>query len=278
MSVSAAQSTLRSIEGEIGRQEKRKSNATAKATKLETQITDKQNEIFRTTNASLIRSKQQQIDGWIKERNRMSKEASDAGAKLTTLYEKKRKAEAALRDEQQKENDKENKRLLNRINELTTEMQSNAPIREPNMIMQCVRPVVVAFPEALALFDSAAEKYETGGIDRNALDDMRLCLEKIMQELFANEKSLENQIEVIGKLLKGSGLSDEYRNTLTKIIDYYCKYQNNHVKHDDSINQYEVSFIVEMTCILIKQMIEQFGQDLDEETDLLIEKSIQEVE
>ena len=42
------------------------------------------------------------------------------------------------------------------------------------------------------------------------------------------------------------------------------KYQNNHVKHDDDVNAYEVSFIIELTCIFMKQMIEQFGREEDE--------------
>ncbi len=75
---------------------------------------------------------------------------------------------------------------------------------------------------------------------------------------------LENQMEAIGRLLKGANVSNEFRNLLTKTIDYYAKYQNNHVKHDDNINQYEVSFVIELTCILMKQMIEQFGQDIVE--------------
>ena len=36
------------------------------------------------------------------------------------------------------------------------------------------------------------------------------------------------------------------------------------MKHDDSINPYEVSFMLEFTCILMKQMIEQFAQDADD--------------
>ena len=132
------------------------------------------------------------------------------------------------------------------------------------MIMQCVRPLIERYPDALPLYDRAAENYEQGNADRNALDDMRLCFEKVMQAIFSNDKSLENQIPAIGSLLKGADVSAEFRNLLNKAIDYYSKYQNNHVKHDDSINSHEVSFVVEFTCILMKQMIEQFGQQTDD--------------
>lgn len=264
MSVSSAQNALKQIEREIERLTKAKSEADIKVTKLDKQITDKQREIEKATNTSTIRSKQSQLKSLQDNRDRAKREASDAGSKLVRQTEKKHKAEADLRKEEQKENDRQNQQLRRTINDLTNQLEGRAALREPNMIMQCVRPLIVRYPDALALFDSAAEKYEEGGADRNALDDMRLCFEKVLQVIFSNDKSLENQKAAIGGILKGANLSVEYRNLLITLIDYYTKYQNNHVKHDDNINPYEVSFVVEFTCILMKQMIEQFGQDTDD--------------
>jgi len=268
MSISSAQSALKQIEREIERLSKTKSDAEAKAAKLEKQITDKQREIEKATNTATIRSKQSQLKSLQDNRDRAKREASEAGSKLVRQTEKKHKAEADLRKEEQKENDRQNQQLQRTINDLSNQLEGRTALREPNMIMQCIRPLIARYPDALALFDSAAEKYVDGGADRNALDDMRLCFEKVLQAIFSNDKSIENQMEAIGGLLKGAGVSNEFRNLLNKALDYYTKYQNNHVKHDDSINPYEVSFVVEFTCILIKQMIEQFGQDttdIDEE-------------
>lgn len=264
MSVSSAQNALKQIEREIERLTKAKSEAEIKVTKLDKQITDKQREIEKATNTSTIRSKQSQLKSLQDNRDRAKREASDAGSKLVRQTEKKHKAEADLRREEQKENERQNQQLQRTINDLSDQLEARAALREPNMIMQCVRPLIVRYPDALALFDSAAEKYEEGGADRNALDDMRLCFEKVLQVIFSNDKSLENQKAAIGGILKGANLSVEYRNLLITLIDYYTKYQNNHVKHDDNINPYEVSFVVEFTCILMKQMIEQFGQDTDD--------------
>lgn len=261
MSISSAQSALKQIEREIERLTKTKSDAEAKAAKLEKQITDKQREIEKATNASTIRSKQSQLKTLQDNRDRAKREASDAGSKLVRRTEKKHKAEADLRREEQKENERQNQQLQRTINDLSDQLEVRAALREPNMIMQCVRPLIERYPDAIVLFDSAEEKYEEGGADRNALDDMRLCFEKVLQAVFSNDKNLENQMEAIGSLLKGAGVTNEFRNLLNKALDYYTKYQNNHVKHDDSINPYEVSFLVEFTCILMKQMIEQFGQD-----------------
>lgn len=270
MSVSSAQSSLRQVENDIKRKEKKKSDAESKIARLSKQISDKEAEISKTTSASSRQSKQNQIRSWTSDLNRARNDAADTGVKLAKLYEKRRKAEQTLREEQQKESDKGTKRMQRTIDELTERLESRTAVREPNMIMQCVRPLIEWYSDALPLFDSAAENYEQGNGDRNALDDIRLCFEKVLQALFSNDKSLESQMPVIGGLLKGADVSAEFRNLLNKAIDYYSKYQNNHVKHDDTINPHEVSFVIEFTCILMKQMIEQFGQgndNLDDEAD-----------
>ncbi len=267
MSVSSALNTLKQINREIERLTKKKNDEEASVTKFDEKITAKESEIDKATNVSTKNTRKNQLESLKKQRIRAKKDASDAGSQLLRQIEKKNKAEAALREEQQKENDRENQQLQQTIDDLMEQLQEHAVQREPNMIMQCVRPLIVRYPEALALFDSAAEKYEEGGADRNALDDMRLCFEKVLQAIFSNDKSLENQKMAIGGILKGANLSVEFRNLLTTFIDYYSKYQNHHVKHDDSINPYEVSFVVEFTCILMKQMIEQFGQDMDDMDD-----------
>ena len=106
MSVSSAQNALKQIEREIERLTKAKSEADIKVTKLDKQITDKQREIEKATNTSTIRSKQSQLKSLQDNRDRAKREASDAGSKLVRQTEKKHKAEADLRKEEQKENDR----------------------------------------------------------------------------------------------------------------------------------------------------------------------------
>ena len=264
MSVSSAQNALKQIEREIERLTRTKTGAEAKIAKLEKQITEKQREIDKATNASIIRSKQSQLKSLQDNRDRARREASEAGSKVGKQTEKKHKAEADLWKEQQKENDRQKQQMQRTINELSNQLERHAVFRKPNMITQCIRPLIKRYPDAILLFDSSVEKYEEGGADRNALDDMRLCFEKVLRGIFSNDKSLENQMGAIGNLLKGAGLSKEFRNMLNNMLDYYTKYQNNHVKHDDSINPYEVSFVIEITCILMKQMIEQFGREAED--------------
>ena len=262
MSISSAYASLKQINSDIERHEKERSGAEAKVANLEKQITEKEKEISKCKNESSLRQKQYRLKSLKDSRDKAKENAAKAGTKLADLTIKRHKAENALRVEQQKENDKKIKSMQHTISSLTTQLTETTNLRQPNMIMQCVRPLIENYPDALGLYDAAADKYINGDSDRNMLDDMRLCFEKVLQAIFSNDKSLENQMIAIGGLLKGANVSAEFRNLLNKAIDYYTKYQNTHVKHDNNINPYEVSFIVEFTCILMKQMIEQFGQEV----------------
>lgn len=40
-----------------------------------------------------------------------------------------------------------------------------------------------------------------------------------------------------------------------KLVEYYCKYQNSYVKHDDAIIEEEIEFIFEITSSFMKHII-----------------------
>lgn len=106
-------------------------------------------------------------------------------------------------------------------------------------------------PEAKRLFNQALEKYNKGSYERNLLDDMRLSLELFLKQKLRNNQSLENQIKYIGKYQKEKGRSAEFTNMFKSLLDYYSKYQNEHVKYNDSVNQGEVDFVIKLTSDFI---------------------------
>ena len=106
-------------------------------------------------------------------------------------------------------------------------------------------------PEAKKLFNQALEKCNRGGYERNALDDMRLSLELFLKQKLGNNLSLENQIKNIGKYQKEKGRSAEFTNMFKSLLDYYSKYQNEHVKHNDNVNQGEMDFVIKLTSDFI---------------------------
>ena len=88
---------------------------------------------------------------------------------------------------------------------------------------------------------------------------MRLSFELLVKDLLSNDKSLENQISCLGSMLKSKGASKELKNMVLKIIDYYTKFQNNHVKHNDSVNRNEIEYVIELTSVVMKYILKING-------------------
>lgn len=111
------------------------------------------------------------------------------------------------------------------------------------------------FPDVLNLYDQAVPKHAGGFFLRNVLDDLRLALELLLKNLFSNDKSLENQMALLGGFIKERSGSPELGNMFMKLVDYYTKYQNSYVKHDDAVIEEEVEFIFELTSSFMKHLV-----------------------
>lgn len=108
------------------------------------------------------------------------------------------------------------------------------------------------YPSAFTLYEQALEKFERKLYERNILDDLRLSLEILLKEILKNNKSLENQLESLGKLQKQKGASKEITNVLQKVLNYFADYQNNYVKHNDNVNPDEIEFMINLTSTLMR--------------------------
>lgn len=124
-----------------------------------------------------------------------------------------------------------------------------------NELVNNTRNSLLCCASALEQYDSALTKYESGVFERNTLDDMRLSFELLLKCLLSNDRSLENQIGVLGDKLKELNTSVEIRNMFTTVVNYFGKYQNDHVKHKDAVNSNEIEFIIELTSVLMKFLI-----------------------
>jgi hypothetical protein len=131
----------------------------------------------------------------------------------------------------------------------------DTPAEVNETLVQETRHWLEGYPEALSLYSQALEKYEHGAFHRNLLDDLRLSLEKLLRVLFSNTKSLENQIQNVGQHIKDKGGSTELANMFVKLLDYYAKYNNSYVKHDDAVIEEEIEFILEITSSFMKHLV-----------------------
>lgn len=111
------------------------------------------------------------------------------------------------------------------------------------------------YPDSLSLYETALTKFNNNIFERNLLDDLRLSLELLIKSIFKNGKSLENQIPKIGSFISSNGGSKEFSNMFRTLVDYYSKYQNSFVKHNDAVIEEEVEFIFEMTSSFMKHLV-----------------------
>ncbi len=117
-----------------------------------------------------------------------------------------------------------------------------------------------AFPKSLDLYNQALQKYQHGVFTRNVLDDLRLSLETLLHQLLGNQKSLENQLPLVGAFIRERSGSSELANILSKLLDYYAKYQNTYVKHDSAVVEEEVEFVVEITSCFMRHLVRIYGR------------------
>lgn len=132
--------------------------------------------------------------------------------------------------------------------------QDNAEAIHRTLIIE-TRHWLSSHPEVKKLFDEALQKHDHGVFKRNTLDDLRLALEILVRQLFGNQKSLENQIPIIGQYVKERGGSPQLANMFEKLVDYYTKYQNTYIKHDDAVITLEIEFVFELTSSFIKHFL-----------------------
>lgn len=113
------------------------------------------------------------------------------------------------------------------------------------------------YPSSLKLFKEAMEKFDKKIFKRNILDDLRLCLEDLLRQTLNNKKSLENQLTEIGLYQKARGGSPEIVNMLQKLIDYYARYQNNYIKHNDMVKESEIELVINLTSTFINYITKE---------------------
>lgn len=105
------------------------------------------------------------------------------------------------------------------------------------------------FSKAIKL-DIVEENY------RAIVDELRLSLELLLQQLFLNKKSLENQKNNLGKYFKENNISNEINSMYIKLFDLYALYNNHNAKHNDEIDMLEINYIIYLTGTFISLLVQ----------------------
>lgn len=141
-------------------------------------------------------------------------------------------------------------KLITRYGDLSTDSDSVNEI-----LIDETKHWLHGYDESLKLYEDALHKFKNSIFERNLLDDLRLSLEKLVREILNNSKSLENQLSDLGSFIQGNGGSKELGNMFQKLVEYFTKYQNTYIKHDDKVIEEEVEFMFEITSSFMKHFI-----------------------
>ncbi len=125
------------------------------------------------------------------------------------------------------------------------------------LLIEETKQWLVSYPKSFKLYNSAIEKFEAENYQRNVLDDMRLSLEVLLKDILDNSKPLEKQLPELGAYQKSRGASNEVTNMFQKLIDYYSKYQNNYIKHNDNVQEGEMSFVIDLTTTFMRYLLKR---------------------
>nr|WP_019774960.1 hypothetical protein [Streptococcus sobrinus] len=86
-----------------------------------------------------------------------------------------------------------------------------------------------------------------------SVNNSRLALEKLLKQLFENNKSLENQKSSISEFLKSKNIPNEFINLVIQHLRTYEILQNELFKHDftKEFRESEVEYILNTTYLLM---------------------------
>ena len=142
---------------------------------------------------------------------------------------------------------------------LTRDYYHLAPQEIAEQILETVNQVknwLDGSPEAKKYYEDALEKMSCKMYKRNLLDDLRCSLEALVKDILQSKSSVENLKSDLGKFLDKSNINVQVKNLYISIIfDFFTKYQNENVKHNDLSKKIEVDFIFNQTTVLMQFLI-----------------------
>ena len=134
-------------------------------------------------------------------------------------------------------------------------VKNDLVVNSNHLALEDLNKTLKAYPKSRELYLKGIELWKQPGMERNALDNLRLALELLLKSILENNKPLEKQTPFIGRYYKLNGGNPEVLNMFDKLLGCYTKYQNNYIKHNDAINMSEVNFIFELSCSFMRLLI-----------------------
>ncbi|HEY5043878.1 MAG TPA: hypothetical protein VIK53_18045 [Verrucomicrobiae bacterium] len=120
------------------------------------------------------------------------------------------------------------------------------------------------YPKVAESFQKALALHLGGDSNsrRNLLDNLRFSLEQLLKMILKNEKSLENQKEILTGWLHEHGLQQQIINMYVALLfGPYAIYQNEAVKHAAKFGADEIEFIIYQTGTFMRLLLQLEQKD-----------------
>lgn len=117
-----------------------------------------------------------------------------------------------------------------------------------------VKGLLETHSKSQLLYEEAMNNISAGGSSRSTLDDVRLSLERYLQEVVGNKFTLEKQASSLKQYLKSKGATPEIITSITQSLVSFYKYQDNNVKHDSNVKDEDVGYFLNLANAIISQV------------------------
>jgi hypothetical protein len=111
------------------------------------------------------------------------------------------------------------------------------------------------YPTVLKPFEDALKIYQSKDVShyRNMLDSLRFAVEQMLRVVLNNQRSLENQKEVLLPWLAAHGAHSHIVNMHYDLLNGFAQYQNEAVKHnEDEYTLPEIEFVLYLTGTFLR--------------------------
>lgn len=117
-----------------------------------------------------------------------------------------------------------------------------------------VKETISGHDKSVRLFEDSIKNISANGSNRATLDNVRLALERYLQEVLGNSNTLEHQEKHLKEFLKEKNATEDVRTGITTLLHNFYRYQNDHVKHDYDVKDEDVDYYINVANTIFQQI------------------------
>lgn len=117
-----------------------------------------------------------------------------------------------------------------------------------------VKELISGHDKSIRLFEDSIKNISDNGSNRATLDNVRLALERYLQEVLGNSNTLEHQEKSLKEFLKEKNATEDVRTGITTSLHNFYRYQNDHVKHDYDVKDEDVDYYINVANTIFQQI------------------------